>query len=130
MKKEWVIGIIVLSIIGISFGWKQLSTKPTNQPLKKVVFADASQMIGTLVYIATTKEFFKNEGLDIIFKPYTSGKSSLQAVLDGKADLATTAETPIVHAIMKGKSISIVASIGTSDKENSSKTMESATSSN
>lgn len=48
--------------------------------------------------------------------PY--GKPALREVLEGTADFATVAETPVMLAIMKGKKISIIATIQTSSKNN------------
>ncbi len=46
--------------------------------------------------------------------PY--GKTALKEVLEGKADFATVAETPVMFAIMKGEKISIIATIQTSSR--------------
>jgi len=43
-------------------------------------------------------------------------KAALDEVLEGKADLAIAAETPIMFAIMKGQKISIIATIQSSNK--------------
>jgi NitT/TauT family transport system substrate-binding protein len=48
--------------------------------------------------------------------PY--GKPALQDVLEGRADFATCAETPVVFAVMKGERVSIIATIQTTNQEN------------
>ncbi len=104
------IGIfIILVVIGISVGGCQ------KQPVEKVTIAEAGQPIGALLYIAFENGYFTNEGLDITLKPHTSGRDSLNSVLEGKADLATTAETPIVHALLAGETCYTIATIGTSE---------------
>ena len=43
-------------------------------------------------------------------------ETALKEVLEGKADFATVAETPVMFAIMNGEKISIIATIQTSTK--------------
>ena len=69
-----------------------------------------------LIYVAAQKGFFKAEGLSVTLQPHTSGKACLQAILAGKADLGTVAETPVMHACMDDASIYTVATILTSGK--------------
>nr|WP_246037862.1 NrtA/SsuA/CpmA family ABC transporter substrate-binding protein [Geomonas terrae] len=72
----------------------------------------------SLVQVAVAKGFFKEAGLDVQVQPCGYGKAALQAVLDGKADLATTAETPLLFAILGGQKLSVIGSIYTSNKKN------------
>jgi len=52
--------------------------------------------------------------LEVTALPYPSGQRALAAMLEGMADVATAAETPVVLAIMKGEKLSILATIQTS----------------
>ncbi|MHB8709169.1 MAG: ABC transporter substrate-binding protein, partial [Desulfuromonadales bacterium] len=60
--------------------------------------------------------FFREEGLEVTLQLHSYGKSALQSVLDGKADLATVADTPVMFAMMKGASPSVLATIQTSTR--------------
>lgn len=83
--------------------------------IEKISIAEAGQPIGALLYVAYAKGFFNNEGLDVTLQKYTSGKSALnEGVLKSNTDLATTAETPFVHASLARKKLYIVATIGSS----------------
>jgi len=84
--------------------------------LEKVTIAEAGQPIGALLYVAFKNGYFTNEGLDITLNPYTSGKDSLNSVLEGRADLATTAETPIMYTLLAGKTHHTIATIGTTEE--------------
>ncbi len=106
---------IILVLIGISAGGCQEKPGKYTGPVEKVTIAEAGQPIGALLYIAFENGYFTNEGLDITLKPYTSGRDSLNSVLEGKADLATTAETPIVHTLLAGETCYTIATIGTSE---------------
>lgn len=57
-------------------------------------------------------------GLEAIQQKYPYGKIALQAVLEGKADFATVAETPVMFAVMNGEKIYVIATIQTSSKTN------------
>ncbi|WP_281276108.1 ABC transporter substrate-binding protein [Geomonas edaphica] len=72
----------------------------------------------SLVQLAAAKGFFKEEGLAVQVQPCGYGKAALQAVLDGKADLATVAETPLMFAVLGGQKLSVIGSIYTSNKKN------------
>lgn len=86
------------------------------QPLEKVTFAEPSQPLVAPVYVAEAKGYFRDEGLDVTFQATTSGRDALRAVLDGKADVSIVAETPIMHAAIKGKPISVLAIISNSEE--------------
>jgi sulfonate transport system substrate-binding protein len=83
---------------------------------EKVTIAYSTSFSAILVHIAFTKGYFGEEGLDATPQRHAFGKEALQAVLDGKADLATVADTPIMFAVMNGKKISILAVIQTTNK--------------
>jgi len=79
-----------------------------------VTIAEGQQPIGGLVYIAEANHYFKEQGLNVTLQPHTSGKAALNAILDGRADLATTSETPIVFSTLANKKkVYIISTIGT-----------------
>jgi NitT/TauT family transport system substrate-binding protein len=89
--------------------------KPVGPP-EKVTLAISTTIHPVLAKIADAKGFFNREGLDVTLQFHSSGKAALQSVLDGKADLATTADTPIMLALMKGARLSVLATIETSTR--------------
>jgi NitT/TauT family transport system substrate-binding protein len=89
--------------------------KPAGPP-EKVTLALATTLNPVLAKIADAKGFFRQEGLDVTIQLHSSGKAALQSLLDGKADLATVPDTPIMFAMMKGAELSILATIQTSRK--------------
>jgi len=84
------------------------------QAQKKVsiCFGSASS---SLLPIALEQGYFRAEGVEMELRPFTSGKNALQAMLDGKCDLATTAQTPVVHHSMIRRDFLIVANLSLSD---------------
>ena len=77
----------------------------------QVRLAYPSQHDASLVHLAVAKGFFREEGVIVLPLIHSFGKQALEAVLEGKADLATVAETPFMFAALRGEKVSIVASI-------------------
>lgn len=80
-------------------------------PNKKLVIAEGTQPIAAPIYVAAAEGFFREQGLDVDLAAFPTGKLCLDALLGGKADFATVAETPIMHAMFKNQPIRIVATI-------------------
>ncbi len=70
-----------------------------------------------MVFIAHAKGYFAHAGLNVTLQPYTTGKDALDAALEGRTELATVADIPIMFAVMKGHPMSIVATIFTEEKD-------------
>lgn len=85
-------------------------------PLEKITIAYTNNFNAILVQIAFVKGLFKEEGLDATPQAHAFGKPALQAMLDGKADIAAAADTPIMFAVMDNRKISILAVIETSNR--------------
>jgi NitT/TauT family transport system substrate-binding protein len=85
---------------------------------QKITVAFTGQPQSTLVHIALAKGYFLNEGLDVQPLMHTFGKEALQSVLDGKADFATVAETPVMFSVLKGDRIFVIANIESSSMNN------------
>lgn len=58
--------------------------------------ADARQAAFTLVYVAEAEGYFADEGIEVEYVPFTSGRDALQAVQSGDADMGTVFSTPVV----------------------------------
>ena len=84
-------------------------------PLKRVVVAATNLPASAPVYVAHEKEFFRDEGLDVVLQQYGAGRLGLDAMLEGEADLATVADAPIARAVVDGKKPTIVATIAEID---------------
>ena len=85
-------------------------------PPEKVVIAATILPDSALTEVAMTKGYYLQEGLTATLQTHQIGKQALQAVLDGQADFATVAETPVMLSMMKGDRIAIIATIDTSYK--------------
>ena len=85
---------------------------------QKVTVAYTTQPQSTLIHIAANKGYFSNQGLDVQPLIHSFGKAALQSVLDGKADFATVAETPVMFSVLKGDKIFVIANIESSSVNN------------
>jgi NitT/TauT family transport system substrate-binding protein len=86
-----------------------------NMP-EKITLAYPPVIFHSLPYIASAKGFFAAEGLDVTLQTHETGKATLDSLLAGKADLATSAETPFMFAVINGRKPCMVAVIGSSGK--------------
>jgi len=102
--------ILLLAALAGQF-WLFPSIGQAAEPVK-ICFGSASS---ALLPIAKEQGFFKAAGVEVAMLPYTSGKDSIQAMLDGKCDLATVAQTPVVHHSLSRRDFLILANLSVSD---------------
>lgn len=108
-----VLGALAVLVLATGI-WLALWPSPV-QP-KKLTVAAARSQDSALVYIADSRGYFREEGLQVTLQHHEYGKAALDAMLEGKADLATAAETPIMLAAMQGKPLAVIAGIFSSDR--------------
>jgi NitT/TauT family transport system substrate-binding protein len=110
--------LILVALLG-GYAWRSQTSpaQPAGLP-EPISIAANTHYAGTgLIFIAHVKGYFANEGLNVTLQPYTTGKGALDATLEGRAELATVADIPIMFAVMKGQPVSIVATIFTVEKD-------------
>lgn len=108
-----IAGAIVLLVLAAAFFSQQIRDRRQSRS-EKVVFAVGLLPVSAPVYIAHDKGFFEQEGLQVTLRHYWVGKDALEAVMQGKADFCTVAETPIVLAALGRQPLSILATISDS----------------
>src|SRR5208283_4648206 len=110
--------VFTLAALGV-IAFCTLGCKPSEKqagPREKITIAYSTTPNAILVYIAFAKGYFLEEGLDAIPQVHPFGKIALNAVVEGKADLGTVADTPIVFTVMNGQKIAILATTQTSNR--------------
>ncbi|MBS0355975.1 MAG: NrtA/SsuA/CpmA family ABC transporter substrate-binding protein [Proteobacteria bacterium] len=85
---------------------------------QKMRVAYTYQPQSTLIHVAAAQRYFAEEGLDVQLLQHTHGKAALQSVLDGQADIATVAETPVMFSVLSGARIFVLANIESSTLNN------------
>jgi len=109
--------IILGSIIGLMllFGLLLISlntpTGYTVKDLKKIDLAINPIANSALIFIAEEKGYFEEQGLDIEYHNFPTGKLALDALIGGGADIATTADVPITLAGLANQPISVISTI-------------------
>jgi NitT/TauT family transport system substrate-binding protein len=81
-----------------------------------ITIAEASQPVFALIYIAELNGYFKDEGLDVTYKKFTSGRDALNSVINRESDFATVYETPVVLQSFKGHDLGVISSLHKSSK--------------
>lgn len=83
-------------------------------PVSKVSIAVPTQIYSAPLIVAMKQGLFHKAGVEVINQTTLLGKDALQAVIDGKADLAVAADTPTMFAILGAQDIAIVSGISQS----------------
>lgn len=92
----------------------QKNAQPPQGPPEKITIAYSQSPYGISLAVALVNGFFSAEGLEVIAQPHEFGKMALNSMLEGKADLAITGDTPVMFAILGGQKIALPALIATS----------------
>ncbi len=93
-KKVLIISIIIIALV-LGFTIYRLITKPPPKytgPVEKITLAGYAGETAALVYVAEDQGFFEKNGLEVTIKDYPSGKAAADAIIDGEADIATSAD--------------------------------------
>ncbi|MFH1587401.1 MAG: ABC transporter substrate-binding protein [Candidatus Diapherotrites archaeon] len=72
--------------------------------------------LSALIFIAEEKGYFAEEGLEIEYANFQTGKAALDASLAGGSELATTADIPIMLAGLNDLEFKVIATIASSEK--------------
>jgi len=92
-----IIGVGLIAVAGVILGCRPAAeTKPTG-PLEKVTVGAEASLLTAAIWLAESKGYFENEGLDVTIKEFDSGRLSFLAMLNGEGvDISTVAPTPIM----------------------------------
>ena len=93
-----------------------MSCSPSYKP-QTVTLASTASLLDSLVWIANEQGYFKDEGLEVIFHVYPSGKRALIGMLEGNADVVTTADVPFMAQLYKHPDLRVIATVGSADDE-------------
>jgi NitT/TauT family transport system substrate-binding protein len=104
--------ILLLSVApGCERGGSQAPARP---PVAESFILAVSPYAGAApVFVAMSEKHFEAEGLKVSVQSHSSGKSALDAVIAGKADVATVAELPVALAAVQGHPVTILATLST-----------------
>ena len=100
----WIAGVltIVLVVFGAYSLWQRTQIKKSKE-LIKIRFSTVPFIGEVPSYVAYHNGYFKEEGLDVTLTFNPGGWMSLKDLFEGKADIATVAELPIVYSCFDKK---------------------------
>ena len=110
--------VLLVAAAWSASAWYMQRSAPATGPLEQVTIATNTEYVGSCpVIVAQEKGYFAQHGVAAIIQKHSSGKSALEAALSGKAQLATTADIPIMFAAMKNVPVTIIATIFKTEKD-------------
>jgi NitT/TauT family transport system substrate-binding protein len=109
-----VAAAVILLLVALTWPSVKARWTPPALPKEKITIALSSTYPGSgLLYIAMAKGFYAQENLDVTLQPYTTGLDAMKAMLEKRADLGTTGDTPLMFTVMAGYPVAVVATIFT-----------------
>src|SRR5437763_3696235 len=113
MKTRNIVVAVVVAVL-LVLGASVLSCRkpqPEHQQNDILVIADVRNIENALITVAYEQKFFEQQHLEIVRRTFPSGKQALDAMAGGQADVAVSAETPVVWAVLRGESLAILATL-------------------
>lgn len=111
-----VTGASVLGILGAQ--WARRRSNSDHALVREhITISAAKYLLSAPIYLASAKNYFAANGLDVRLRETAAGILSLQELLAGRADLATVAELPVIRAVTAGMPLSVIAILGTTDAD-------------
>jgi len=107
------IGIVIIAVIGISAGGCQEKPEKYTGPVEKITVAAAEYLTGALIYVAEDQGFFEENGLDVTIKGYGSGKACADALINGEADISTSADNVLVSNSFEHTELRVLGTVAT-----------------
>jgi len=114
-KTKFPIGLVVLFIFSffiVGYTNKQANSNLITESKKEeITYAMPITVAAIPSYVALKKGFWEEEGLHVKAQMFSAGRLALDALLAGSAEVMSVSETPLVHAIIQGNDIYIVATV-------------------
>jgi NitT/TauT family transport system substrate-binding protein len=111
LKNRGLLLSLAALLIGVGAFVALRSPETSSVAVTKVTIAVPTQINSALVHVASGQGLFLKAGLDVVTQPFELGIDALKSVIDGKADLAVVADTPVMFALLGGADIAVLAGI-------------------
>lgn len=103
------LAVVFALLVATAIWWRSIPA-PVQPPLPIAIARLQSPHSG-LIHIAQAQGYFAAEGLDASIHTAGTGYEAINEVLAGKADVATSAETPIARTLAEGKHVKVISTI-------------------
>ncbi len=114
-KRILIVSIVAAVIIGGYLLLRQEQPKKYTGPVEKITLAAYGGETGALVYVAEDQGFFEENGLEVTIKDYESGKAAADALIDGEADIATSADFVFVSNSFDHADLRVFGTVATAE---------------
>jgi len=109
-----VLGIAGLAAAATGLWGRWATDRRAKSTPQALTLAVSKAYIGSgLIAIADQRGYFADQGLQVTVQPHTSGRTALEAMLAGRADMATVGDTPFMFAVARGQPAVILATLAT-----------------
>jgi NitT/TauT family transport system substrate-binding protein len=116
-----VVLLVAAGALAAWYGWRSWGGKPApavSGPAQRVIFATNTDYIGSCsIFAAQARGFFAEQGIAAVITSHSSGKSAMEAMLGGKADLATVAELQVMFSGLAERPVAVVATLFRGEKD-------------
>jgi len=110
-------GLLIAFLLGAGFVASQRHAPKAAAP-ERVVIAATTEYVGACAIVAAQRQgYFSAEHLAAVIQPHSTGKAALQSMLQGRADMATAADIPLMFAALSGSPVRVVATLFRSQKD-------------
>ncbi len=109
------IGITIIVVLGSSISGCQEQPGKYTGPVVKITLAAYAGETGALVYVAEDQGFFEENGLEVTIKDYESGKACTDALINGEADIATSADFVFVSNSFDHADLRVFGTVATAE---------------
>jgi ABC-type nitrate/sulfonate/bicarbonate transport system substrate-binding protein len=116
VPKPWFITVLLLAVFLASAGLLATCRKQAEPQPIRITYAMPITVAAIPAYVTLERGYWVDEGLDVDAKMFSAGRLALDALLAKNAQVMSVSETPLVHAILQGNKIFIVATV-TAHKE-------------
>jgi NitT/TauT family transport system substrate-binding protein len=113
--QKMFIAIAIIVVIGIPASGCQEKPEEYTGPVEKITLAAYAGETGALVYVAEDRGFFEENGLEVTIKGYASGKAAADALIDGEADIATSADFVFVSNSFEHTDLRVFGTVATAE---------------
>ena len=111
LKKRGVLLLLAALVFAVVVFLALRAPAAPSGVVSQVTLAVPTQINSALVHVASGQGLFLNAGVDVVGQPFELGRDALESMLDGKADLAVVADTPVMIAILGGADIAVLAGL-------------------
>jgi NitT/TauT family transport system substrate-binding protein len=113
----WILAVaIVIGLaVGAYFWLSQEQPKKYTGPVEKITLAAYAGETGALVYVAEDQGYFEKNGLEVTIKDYESGKAAADALIDGEADICTSAGFVLVSNSFDYADLRVLGTVATAE---------------